>query len=146
MNRYEWPSLAAVESHRSPTCPPWRSRRRSPARRRQRPAEQDRMPTRQSSSTTDRRRSCRSFRTPPRAGGRPSALVRLVGLPPSYDLVGLMVGSEGTLGIITEATVRLMPLPAAPRTIASDCSLREPGDTRRSGSRQAPSNPGKIFY
>lgn len=35
-----------------------------------------------------------------------------------YDFAGLMVGSEGTLGIITEVTVRLRPLQQPQRTVA----------------------------
>jgi glycolate oxidase len=46
-----------------------------------------------------------------KTGGRTSKNV--VG----FDLTGLICGSEGMLGIITEATLRLIPLPEATRTV-----------------------------
>jgi glycolate oxidase len=53
-----------------------------------------------------------------------------------YDLVGLIVGSEGTLGIMTEATVRLKPLPAAPRTVVGYfSSIVDAGEAARAVAR-----------
>src|SRR5918998_5107610 len=58
-----------------------------------------------------------------RVGGRTTKNV--VG----FDLTGLVCGSEGMLGIITEATLKLLPLPEATRTVrATFRSMREACD------------------
>jgi glycolate oxidase subunit GlcD len=48
------------------------------------------------------------------------SIVDLGGSKPGYDLLGVFVGSEGTFGIATEATVRLAPIPPAVRTLLAD--------------------------
>ncbi len=49
--------------------------------------------------------------------------------PPGYDLRGFVVGGEGTLGIVTEVTVRLMRNPAEVRTMLLDFpTVRQAGE------------------
>ena len=69
-------------------------------------------------------------------------LVRLGGKapdPPGYDLLGAFVGSEGTLGIATEVTVRLMRLPESVRTLLAAFARhrRRPARPPRRSSRRA---------
>ncbi|MBV9216729.1 MAG: FAD-binding protein [Acidobacteria bacterium] len=44
-----------------------------------------------------------------------------------FDLTGLMCGSEGMLGIITEATVKLLPMPEATATVRANFPSMEAG-------------------
>jgi glycolate oxidase subunit GlcD len=57
------------------------------------------------------------------AGGEIVELGSTAGLDViGYDLRGIFIGSEGTFGIATEATLRLVPLPSAIRTLLADFS------------------------
>ncbi|MCM3905352.1 MAG: FAD-binding oxidoreductase [Pyrinomonadaceae bacterium] len=51
------------------------------------------------------------------AGGE---IVDLRSSTTGYDLLGVFVGSEGTFGIATEATLRLVPVPPAVRTLLAE--------------------------
>lgn len=58
-----------------------------------------------------------------------------------FDLTGLICGSEGMLGIITQATLRLLPLPEATRTVRSTFKTMKEACacvTRFAGSRITP--------
>ncbi|MGB5565016.1 MAG: FAD-binding protein, partial [Acidimicrobiia bacterium] len=52
--------------------------------------------------------------------------------PPGYDLRGAIIGSEGTLGIVTEITVRILPCPASIITMLA--IYNDIGDAARSVS------------
>ncbi|MGD1943393.1 MAG: glycolate oxidase subunit GlcD [Leptolyngbyaceae cyanobacterium] len=43
-----------------------------------------------------------------------------VGEQPGYDLIGLLVGSEGTLGIVTEITLRILKAPESINVLLAD--------------------------
>lgn len=51
--------------------------------------------------------------------------LRLHALDTGPDLLGLMIGSEGTLGVVTQARLKLSPLPQSTRTLLASFSQPE---------------------
>jgi glycolate oxidase len=60
------------------------------------------------------------------AAGRIAHLGGAVADTPGYDLLGVIVGSEGTLGIVTEVVLNVIPLPESVRTVL--CAFASMGD------------------
>lgn len=64
------------------------------------------------------------------------ALVRIGGPavdPPGYDLLGVLVGSEGTLAVVTKVTLRLLRKPAAVKTLLAAFNSTEAAGNAVSG-------------
>ncbi len=67
-------------------------------------------------TTTDHVLACRVVL----AGGEIVDLGNATGQSDGYDLIGTFIGSEGTFGIATEATLRLVQTPPAVRTLLAE--------------------------
>ncbi|NMB77052.1 MAG: FAD-binding protein [Myxococcales bacterium] len=63
-----------------------------------------------------------------------------------YDMVSLLVGSEGTLGVITEATLRLLPRPAARGTLLASFARMEDATDAVAAVLQAGIVPSAIEF
>jgi glycolate oxidase len=63
---------------------------------------------------------------------------------PGYDLLGAFVGSEGTLGIATEITLRIVPTPETTRTLVAYYTGTEPAGRTVSDVVAAGIVPGAI--
>src|SRR2546430_4886397 len=63
---------------------------------------------------------------------------------PGYDLVGLVVGAEGTFGIVTRATLRLVRAPEAYRTLLAVFESVDPASEAGSGLISAGVIPGPL--
>ena len=60
-----------------------------------------------------------------------------------YDLLGIMTGSEGLLGIVTEVTVRILQKPETARALLAGFPTIEQGGRHRSRHHRGRHHPGR---
>jgi glycolate oxidase len=63
---------------------------------------------------------------------------------PGYDLIGAFVGSEGTLGVATKVVLRVVPVPAAIKTMVAFFETTEQAGAAVSGIVSSGTVPGAI--